>query len=39
MKAIGFTNKYYTLWDIVEETRPLGNGHNYVITHFNYMSL
>ena len=37
MKAIGFANKYYTLWDIVKETRPLGNGHNYVITHFNYI--
>ena len=35
--AIGFSNKYYTLWHIEEETRPLGNGCNYVITHYTYI--
>ena len=35
--AIGFTNKFYTLWEITEETRPLGNGHNYVVTHYTYI--
>ena len=28
--AIGFTNKYYTLWEISEETKPLGNGRSYI---------
>lgn len=37
IKAIGFTNKYYTLWEIWEEHRPLGNGHSYVITHYTYI--
>ena len=35
--AIGFTNKYYTLWQITEESKPLGNGHNYVTVHYNYI--
>jgi len=35
--AIGFTNKFYTLWQITEETKPLGNGHNYIVTHYNYI--
>lgn len=35
--AIGFTNKFYTLWEITEETRPLGNGHNCIVTHYNYI--
>lgn len=35
--AIGFTNKFYTLWKISEETKPLGNGHNYIVTHYNYI--
>ena len=35
--AIGFSNKYYTLWQIEEETRPLGNGCNYVVTHYYYI--
>lgn len=35
--AIGFTNKFYTLWEITEETRPLGNGHNYIVTHYTYI--
>ena len=35
--AIGFTNKYYTLWEISEETRPLGNGRSYIVTHYNYI--
>lgn len=29
--AIGFANKFYTLWSITEETKPLGNGRNYII--------
>ena len=35
--AIGFANKFYTLWEIWEEHRPLGNGCTYVITHHNYI--
>ncbi len=35
--AIGFANKFYTLWQISKETRPLGNGHSYVIVHYNYI--
>jgi len=35
--AIGFTNKYYTLWEISEETRPLGNGRSYIVTRYNYI--
>ena len=35
--AIGFANKFYTLWQISEETRPLGNGHSYIVTHYNYI--
>jgi len=35
--AIGFANKFYTLWNITEETRPLGNGCNYVVTHYTYI--
>ena len=37
MKAIGFANKFYTLWEITEETRPLGNGRSYLITNFTYI--
>ena len=35
--AIGFSNKYYTLWHLEEKTRPLGNGCNYVVTHYTYI--
>ena len=35
--AIGFANKFYTLWSITEETKPLGNGHSYIVTHYNYI--
>ena len=35
--AIGFANKFYTLWNISEENRPLGNGHNYIVTHYTYV--
>ena len=35
--AIGFTNKFYTLWNITEETKPLGNGCNYVVTNYTYI--
>lgn len=37
MQVIGFANKFYTLWNVTEETRPLGNGCNYVITHFTFI--
>ena len=37
MKVIGFANKFYTLWDVTEDTRPLGNGRSYVITHFCFI--
>lgn len=37
MKVIGFANKFYTLWEVSEETQDLGNGHKYVITHFYYI--
>lgn len=37
MKVIGFTNKYYTLWEVTEDTHDLGNGRTYVITHFVYI--
>ena len=35
--AIGFANKYYTLWNITEESKPLCNGCNYVVTHYTYI--
>ena len=35
--AIGFANKFYTLWQISEETRDLGNGHSYIVTYYNYV--
>lgn len=35
--AIGFANKFYTLWQISEETRPLGNGCSYLVTHYYYI--
>lgn len=37
MEVIGFTNKYYTLWEITEDTKDLGNGCKQVITHFRYI--
>lgn len=35
--AIGFANKFYTLWNITEETKPLGNGRSYMITHHTFI--
>ena len=35
--AIGFANKFYTLWHITEETKPLGNGRSYMITHYTFI--
>ena len=35
--AIGFANKFYTLWYITEESKPLGNGCNYVTVHHTYV--
>jgi hypothetical protein len=37
MKVIGFANKFYTLWEVTEDTRSLGNGHSYVITHYVFV--
>ena len=37
MLAIGFANKFYTLWNISEERRDLGNGHSYIITYNDYI--
>ena len=37
ISAIGFANKFYTLWDITEETKPLGNGCYRTITYYNYI--
>ena len=37
MLKIGFANKFYTLWDITEETRYLGEGHHEDITHYSYI--
>ena len=37
MKVIGFSNKYYTLWDVTSETKDLGNGSHYEITHHYYI--
>lgn len=34
---IGFTNKYYTLWTMTEDFKPLGNGRTYVVQHFTYI--
>lgn len=35
--AIGFANKFYTLWQITEDTKPLGNGRSYVITNYTFI--
>lgn len=35
--AIGFANKFYTLWTITDECKPLGNGRTYKVTHYNYI--
>ena len=35
--AIGFANKFYTLWNITEETKPLGNGRSYMVTHYTFI--
>ena len=35
--AIGFANKFYTLWQITEETIHLGNGHSRIVTHYTYI--
>lgn len=35
--AIGFANKFYTLWNITDEYKDLGNGRTYVVTHYNYI--
>jgi len=35
--AIGFANKFYTLWNINEEIQHLGNGRSYIITHYTFI--
>lgn len=37
MKVIGFTNKYYTLWEVTEETKDLHNGRSIHIVHNVYI--
>lgn len=37
MKVIGFTNKFYTLWDVQEETIDLHNGQKMHIVHNAYI--
>lgn len=37
MTAIGFTNKYYTLWEVYEDVKDLGYGHKEVVTHHTYI--
>ena len=37
MNVIGFTNKYYTLWDVMEETIDLHNGQKMHIVHNAYI--
>ena len=37
MKVIGFANKFYTLWEVTEDTHNLGNGHSYIITHYYFI--
>lgn len=37
MKVIGFASKFYTLWEVTEDERDLGNGCKYVITRFCYI--
>ena len=37
MKVIGFTNKFYTLWDVQEETIDLHNGQKMHVVHNAYI--
>lgn len=37
MKYIGFTNKFYTLWDVYEDSKPLGNGRTIKVTKHIYI--
>lgn len=37
MKVIGFSNRYYTLWEVTEENKDLGNGSHLKITHYYYL--
>lgn len=36
-QAIGFANKFYTLWTITDECKSLGNGRIYKVTHYSYI--
>ena len=36
-QAIGFANKFYTLWTITDECKSLGNGRIYKVTHYCYI--
>ena len=37
MLAIGFANRFYTLWEITEDTQNLGNGELRIITNHSYI--
>lgn len=37
MKVIGKANKFYTLWEITNESRPLGNGRTYNVTIYSFI--
>ena len=37
MIAIGFANKFYTLWEISEDSQTIGNGCRVVVTHHTYI--
>jgi len=37
MKAIGFANKFYTLWEISTSRQSLGNGRYYQFTRYTYI--
>ena len=36
MKAIGFAKKFYTLWEISENTVDLGHGHHRIYTVYTF---
>ena len=37
MQYIGFTNKFYTLWEVYEDSKPLGNGRTMKVTKHIYI--
>ena len=36
-QVLGFSNKYYTLWDVTKDVVDKGNGCKYIITHYYYV--